>query len=78
MSRPSSRRFVPTLESFEGRLNLSPVGMHALYQEIAIPPVAQSRDDVHKETIEIQSWSLGATESRYSAIAFVGGWGSSM
>ena len=78
MSRPSSRRFVPTFESFEGRLNLSPVGAHALYQDITIPPAAQSRDDVHKETIEIQSWQLGATEGRYSAIVFVGGWGSSM
>lgn len=77
MSRPSSLRFVPSLESFEGRLNLSPVGVHALYQDIAIPTASQSRDDIHKETIEIQSWSLGATRSQYSAIAFVGGWGSS-
>lgn len=72
-----SHRFIPTLESFEGRLNLSPVGVHALYQDITIP-TADSRDDIHKETIEIQSWSLGATASRYSAVVFVGGWGSSM
>lgn len=72
-----SLRFIPTLESFEGRLNLSPVGVHALYQDITIPTAAHSRDDVHKETIEITSWSLGATQSRYSAIAFVGGWGAS-
>lgn len=78
MSRPSSRRFVPTLESFEGRLNLSPVGVHALYQDISIPTATQSRDDSHRETIEIQSWSLGAVKNDYSAIVFVGGWGSSM
>ena len=73
-----SLRFTPTLESFECRLNLSPVGVHTLNQDITIPTASQSRDDVHKETIEIQSWSLGTTQSRYSAIVFVGGWGSSM
>ena len=88
-----ANRFIPSVESFEERVNLSALpsagglalqslgapahsgyaGSHALYQDLVIP-AASSRSDA---TGRVTGIAADPTNSRYSAIVFVGGWGSS-